>query len=343
MLTTRRTPGLLDRITALRRELGRTDGLWVPGVRVTDNANLPPGGYRILIRSRAVAEGEVRPDMWLAMDTGAARFPLAGEDTTEPVFGLPAKWIPETEKSRAEMGEYSVVDAPAVIITHLGEIVRRYAHELLNREDLKALVDKVRDTSPAIVDELIPTLLTMGTLHKVISLLLAERVPISNLARIMESLSLHALSTKDPAELAERVRPDLGRAICERFLDPVTKQVPVMIFDPRLEVELRRGIVPNMPGQLAIEYTRQQQLTMRLKNEVDRAMARNREVALLCDSSIRRGIRNMLARTIPSLSVLAYQELPLDAVMDMVTVIKPEELAAIPTNFASLFESPPQS
>src|SRR5207237_7435719 len=130
-----------------------------------------------------VAPGSLRPDPCLAIGSGTARFPLAGEVTTEPAFGLPARWIGEADRNRAEMGGYTVVDAPSVLITHLGEVVRRHAHELLSREDLKAMIDKVRETSPAVVDDLIPTVLSMGVLHRVLSLLLEERMPISNLTR----------------------------------------------------------------------------------------------------------------------------------------------------------------
>src|SRR5207302_1972486 len=142
-----------------------------------------------------------------------------GEATQEPAFGLPAKWIAETDKARAELAGYTVVDAVSVLITHLSEILRKHAAELLGREDLKGLVDKVRETAPSLVDELIPTVLSMSLLHRVLVLLLEEQVPISNLTRILECLANHALLVKDPVDLTERVRADLGRIICDRFRD----------------------------------------------------------------------------------------------------------------------------
>ena len=148
-MTGRKGPGLLDRIGGLRRDLAKQSGLWVPAVRVRDNIQLEPQVYRILIGGREVARGDVRPELWLAIDPGgAARVTLTGENAREPAFGLPAKWIAEGERNRAEMAGYTVVDAPSVIITHLGEIVRRHASELLSREDLKAMVDKVREPRP---------------------------------------------------------------------------------------------------------------------------------------------------------------------------------------------------
>ncbi|MFN0282672.1 MAG: FHIPEP family type III secretion protein, partial [Kineosporiaceae bacterium] len=242
LVSARRGPGLLDRIGGLRRDLAKQSGLWVPAVRVRDNIQLDPPVYRILIGGREVARGDVRPDQWMAIDPGGATpIPLAGEAAREPAFGLPARWISETERNRAEMAGFTVVDAPSVIITHLGEVVRRHAAELLGREDLKAMIDKVRETSPAVVDEVIPTVVTMGTLHRVLTGLLAERVPITNLTRILESLATHAPTVKDPAELTERVRADSGRAVVDRFRDP-NGRIRAIVLDPRLKVDLRRTV-----------------------------------------------------------------------------------------------------
>src|SRR5439155_3896970 len=177
----KRGSGLLDRIGGLRRDLARKNGLWVPPIRVRDNVQLEPEIYRFLIGGREVARGQIQPADWLAIDPGGARLPLNGQATKDPAFGLPAQWIAENERQRAELGGYTVVDAPSVLITHLGEVLKRHAHELLGREDLKTLIDKVKETSPTVVDELIPNVLTMGALHRVLALLLEERVPISNL------------------------------------------------------------------------------------------------------------------------------------------------------------------
>jgi len=209
----KRGTGLIDRIGGLRRDLARKNGLWVPPIRVRDNIQLDAETYRILVGGREVARGQLRPERWLAIDPGNTRVPVDGEQTRDPAFGLPARWIAENDRQRAELGGFTVVDAPNVLVTHLGEVVRRHAHELLSREDLKILVDKARESSPSVVDELIPNVLTMGQIHRVMTLLLEERVPISNLTRILESLANHAPTTKDAVELAERVRVDLGRAI----------------------------------------------------------------------------------------------------------------------------------
>jgi len=324
LVTARRGPGLLDRIGGLRRDLARQSGLWVPAVRVRDNIQLDPSAYRILIGGREVARGEVRPDLWMAIDPGgAAQIQLPGEVAREPAFGLPARWITDSERSRAEMAGFTVVDAPSVIITHLGEIVRRHASELLSRDDLKAMIDKVRETSPAIVDELIPNVVSMGVLHRVLINLLSERVPISNLTRILESLAAHSPAVKDISDLTERVRVDIGRAIADRFRDP-NGRIRAIVLDPRLEVELRRMVQAN---QLALDPSRLEQLTLRLNAELRKANNRGFDVALLCDSSMRRAVHHSLARSIPDLTVMSYQEIPADLLMEPVAVIRAEEVA----------------
>ncbi|QJW94397.1 flagellar biosynthesis protein FlhA [Frigoriglobus tundricola] len=307
----------------------------MPAVRVRDNIQLDPTAYRVLIGGREVARGDVRPDLWLAIDPGgAAKIPLAGEVTREPAFGLPARWIGDADRNRAEAAGFTVVDAPNVIITHLGEVVRRHAGELLSREDLKAMVDKVRETSPAVVDELIPGVMTMGLLHRVLTLLLDERVPVSNLPRIMESLATHAPTVKDPADLAERVRVDIGRSVVDRFRDP-NGRIRAVVLDPRLEVELRRSV---QGPQLVLDPTRLEQLTLRLSDELRKASARGYEVALLCDASLRRALRHALARALADLVVVAYQEIPTDLLMEPVAVIRPEELvAAGPSAVGAMF------
>jgi flagellar biosynthesis protein FlhA len=323
LVDSRRGPGLIDRIGSLRRDLARQGGLWVPPVRVRDNIQLEPSMYRILVGGREVAKGGLEPDDWLAFDPQGMRLPVEGQpEVREPAFGLRAQWIPETERHRAELNGFTVVDPTNVLITHLGEVVRHHAHELLSREDLKTLIDRVRQSAPAVVDELIPNLLQMGSLHRILTMLLEERVPISNLIRILESLANHAPMTKDAVELVERVRVDIGRTICDQFRDEQGR-VRTIVLDPRLEIELRRSIQDRM---LLVDPMRLEQLILRLSNELRKANARGQEVALLCDQSLRRILRQTLARSLNNLPVLAYQEIPLDLLMEPVAMIKPEDL-----------------
>jgi flagellar biosynthesis protein FlhA len=176
------------------------------------------------------------------------------------------------------------------------------------------------------VDELIPTILTMGTVHRVLVLLLQERVPISNLPRILESLATHAVVTKDAVELAERVRIDIGRAVVDRFRDN-NGRIRALILDPRLEVELRRAV---QGQQLVLDPQRLERLTMKLATEWRQVLARGQEVALLCDTSLRRPLRQALVRSLPDLAVIAYQEIPTDILMEPVGVIRPEDVGVGP-------------
>jgi flagellar biosynthesis protein FlhA len=322
LLDPKRGTGLLDRVSGLRRELARSHGLWVPPIRVRDNMSLESEAYRFLIHGREVARGKVQLNQWLAIGTHDAPPPLEGEVVSEPAFGIPSKWIAEHQMARAELLGLTVVDAPGVMVTHLGEILRRHAAELLGREDLKILVDKVRATSPSVVDELIPNILNMGTLHRVLSLLLDEHVPISNLTRILESLSTHAPTVKDPGDLAERVRGDLGRILCDRFRD-ANSRFSALVFDPRVEMEFRRALHDR---QLALESSRLEKLIVRLSNEWRRATFAGKETALLTDTTLRRPLRQTLARSLPELAVIAYQEVPTDFILQPVALIKLDDL-----------------
>ncbi|HZU35172.1 MAG TPA: flagellar biosynthesis protein FlhA, partial [Gemmataceae bacterium] len=337
----KRGTGLLERIGSLRRDQARKNGLWVPPVRVRDNLQLEPDAYRILVGGREVARGQIRPDRWLAIAPGTPRVPIDGEDTTEPAFHLPAKWISENDRQRAELGGYTVVDAPSVIITHLGEIVRRHAHELLSREDLKQLIDKVKEFTPTVVDELIPNVLTMGALHRVLSLLLEERVPVSNMTRILESLANHAPVTKDPVELTERVRTDLGRAICDRYRDDQGR-IHALVLDPRVELEFRRAM---QDKNLVLDPARLEKLITRLSAEWQKANTRGQEVALLTDGGLRRPLRQALVRALPDLAVVAYQEIPADLTLSPAAIVRPEDLlpprAETPAPPAGMRPDPP--
>ncbi|GBD35322.1 Flagellar biosynthesis protein FlhA [bacterium HR36] len=319
-----RGAGLLDRIAAMRRELARRHGLWVPPIRIRDNLQqLEPESYRVLIGGREVARGQLRPDRWLAIDATGNRPPIEGEPTSEPAFGMPALWISESHRQQAQLAGYMVVDPASVLITHLGEIVRRHAHELLSREDVKLLVDKVRATAPSLVDELIPNQLSLGTLHRVLCLLLEERVPISNLTLILEALTHYAGTVKDAVELAERIRPELGRDICDRFRD-AQNRLRAIVLEPRLHLELQRSL---HQGHLVLEPNRLERMILRLSEVWRRAVGQGQEAALLCDTTIRRPLRQALFRSLPDLGVISYAEVPANFTLHPVDMLRVEDLA----------------
>ena len=233
---------------------------------------------------------------------------MEGEATRDPAFGLPARWIAENDRQRAELGGFTVVDAPSVLITHLGEVVRRHAHELLSREDLKILMDKVRETAPSVVDELIPNVLTMGTLHRVLLLLLEERVPISNLTRILESLANHAPATKEPVELTERCarRPGPGdlRSLPRRAgadARPRARSAPgagAAAGDPREDA----GTGPDTAGKA--DCASGQRVAQGDGEGAGGGPAGRRQPAPAAAAGV--------ARSLPDLAVVAYQEVPGD-------------------------------
>jgi flagellar biosynthesis protein FlhA len=327
MMNPRHGASLLQRIGTLRRDLARRYGLWVPLVRVRDNAQLATEEYLVLVNGQEVARGELRADQLLAIHPESAPITLEGEDTRDPAFGLPAKWIAENDRAQAEISGCTVVDAPSVLITHLREVLRRYAGELLSREDLNKLIDKVKQTDAAVVDELMPNLLSTSAVHRVLTLLLSERVPITNLTRILECLAQNAPSTKDAVELAEIVRGILGRAICEPYVDEQGK-IHAIVFDPRLELEFRRCL---QDKKLAIDPTQMEKLIVRLATECREANTRRREVALLVDSVLRRPTKQLLLRALPDLSVIAYSEVPNDIMLEPEVIIKPEEILPSPS------------
>ena len=277
-----------------------------------------------VIGGQEVARGTLQPDRVLAISPDGSLLPLPGLDTKDPAFGLPAKWISENERSQAELLGTTVVDAPSVLITHLREVLKRFAGELLGREDLTKLVDQVKATSAAVVDELIPNLLSMGTIHRVLTALLEERVPITNMTRIFEALAHHAPTIKEPLELAERVRGYLPRAICEPLLDAESR-IHAIVFEPHLELELRRSL-QEKDKRLSIPPDALEALIVRLATALRDTSQRQLDVALLVDSQLRRPIRQLLSRGLPDLAVIAYTEVPNDVQLEAAAIVKRDEI-----------------
>ncbi|MCA9215888.1 MAG: FHIPEP family type III secretion protein [Planctomycetales bacterium] len=315
--------GLADRIAALRKELADKHGIWVPAVRIRDSLQLNPDEYRILINGREVARATMKPDHFMAINPTADTSSFGmGEETTDPAFGLKAIWIPEDMRARAELKGMTVVDHPTVMMTHLGEVLRRLAHELLGREDMQKLINKVKETSPSVVDELKPEIIRMGDVHQVLSLLLKEKIPLTNLTRILEAISHCAADGKSPADIAESVREYLGREIFAR-LRTDGGNVSVIVLDPRIEVQLRES---TSDGRIVLPHTALQQLMSVLHDTVTHATQSGKEVALLTDKSLRRSIRQLLERSLPDLAVVTINEVPSDITIDISNVIKYESI-----------------
>jgi len=338
LVDSRQSKGLADRISGLRNDLTRKHDLWVPSIRIRDNIELAGTEYRFLIAGREISRSTLHPERLLAIDPGGVRFQVDGEETQEPSFGLPARWIHQNDRQRAELAGYTVVDPPMVLITHLGEILQRHASELLSREDLTRMLERLRDTAPTIVDELKPDLLRVGVVHSVLVQLLQERVPITNLVGIVESLVSHAARTKDPAELVERVRTDLSRDICDRFRD-ADGRVRVIVLEPHLEMKLRECLQDN--GNLALPPAQYEKLATRLNEEWQKLALQEQEAALLVDGTLRRPTRRSVERAVRDLAVISYTEIPTDLIIEPVAMLRLNEIfpaqtsADVPTSMST--------
>ena len=323
----KREKGIAAQITSLRQEFARTHGVWIPQIRITNNTELDPEEYRVLIAGREVGRATLRLGHWLALAPPEGDVVLPGEPTREPAFGLKAKWIQDELRRQAEALGYTVVDPINVLITHLGELLKQHGHELISREDLKTMLETVRQFAPTVVDEIRPELIRMSVLHQVLILLAAERIPLTELVLILESIANHAVTQKGAEELADRVREDLGRVVCERRRDPRGVLCAVML-DPALEQRLRdstkdRKIV--LPPKALEQLIRKTQQTLRT------AALKHPPVSLVVDQSLRRPLRKLLLREIPDVNVLSYQEVPQEQRVETVSVIRTEEIFESPT------------
>lgn len=300
---------LLDRIVLIRRQLAVELGMVIPTVRVRDNIQLGPSEYEIKIRGVSVARGEVMLGQWLAMSPGVDDPNVRGTPTKDPAFGLPALWIGPDVRARAEASGYTVVDPSSVIATHLTEVLRRHAGELLTRQDTKALLDHVRETQPALVDELVPSVLTLGQVQRVLANLLQERVSIRDLVTILETLSDAARLNKDTDYLTEQVRQALARQICHQFRVP-GGALTVITFSPQVEERLQQSLLQRDGGPvLGIDPIFAQQLFRRLREDVDRLVALGKPPVLVTHPAVRSAVYRWISRYLPDLAVLSYQEL----------------------------------
>jgi flagellar biosynthesis protein FlhA len=313
---------LLPRITGVRQGVAADIGIVLPKVRIRDNMTLGENQYRIKIANNPVAVGEVYPDRFLAMDSGATSGKIAGIETRDPAFNQPATWIEAGMRSRAEMLGYTPVEPAAVLATHLQEVVRRHADELLNRDAAKHLIDELKKQSPAAVDELIPGVLKLAEVQQVLQMLLREEVPIRQLGVILETLGDYATKTKDSVLLTEFVRNRLARTICTRYRDKESRLF-VLTLDPALEDRIAAGIEHTERGLFirmsppAIEKTCE-----RIAGEVGKLMQQGKPPILLVSPQIRAGLRQMTHASMPRLVVLSYNEITRDTKIEALGMIE---------------------
>ncbi|KFL44352.1 flagellar biosynthesis protein FlhA [Lysinibacillus sp. BF-4] len=308
---------LLDRVVMIRRQLALELGIVIPVVRIRDNIQLQPNEYRIKIKGNEMAKGELLLDHYLAMSPGDDDA-IEGIDTVEPSFGLPAKWITEQEKENAEMFGYTVVDPPSVVSTHLTEIIRANAHELLGRQETKQLVDHLHETYPILVDELTPTPLSIGEIQKVLERLLRENVSVRNLPIIFETLADYAKLTSDTDVLTEYVRQALARQITTQYVGD-QEALKVITVSGAVEKRIADSIQQTEHGNyLAMDPNDSQQILEAVAAEVERVSFMEQNAIIICSPAIRMYMRQLTERYFPQVPILSYNEL--DAAVEIQSV-----------------------
>jgi flagellar biosynthesis protein FlhA len=300
---------LLDRITRIRRQMALDLGIILPTVRVRDNLQLQPSQYVVKLRGVEVARGDLLINQYLAMNAGMADEQIEGIPTTEPAFGLPALWIQASLKDRAELLGYTVVDPPSVLTTHLTEVIKGNAASILSRQDVQTLVSNLKAVHPAVVDELVPGVLSVGEVQKVLQNLLRERITIRDLVTIMETLADYARQTRDTEALTEYVRQRLSRAVSAQYRGP-DGLVHVITLSPKVEQHLTEALKQTDQGtMIAMEPVRAQALLQRLASEMERVAGLGHAPVLLCSARLRLAVRRLTERVLPNLVVLSFSEI----------------------------------
>jgi flagellar biosynthesis protein FlhA len=315
---------LLERIQRVRQNVAAELGLILPKVRIRDNMRLEQQQYRIKIADMPVAEGIAMPGMLLAMESPLTTGKVNGIPTKDPAFGTPALWIDPADRDQAEMYGYTVVEPGSVLATHLTEVVRKHADEILTRDATKHLINQLKETSPAVVDELIPGVLKLPEVQQILQMLLRERVPIRHLGPILETLGDYAARTKDPVLLTEYVRNRLARVICTKYRDE-HGVLHVVTLDPALEDRIRAGIEHSERGLFirmsppAIDKTCQL-----IGKEVEKLVLAHRPPIVLVSPQIRAGLKQMTLGQLPNLVVLSYNEITRDTQIESIGLVADE-------------------
>lgn len=318
---------LLERISMIRRQCAQESGIVIPPIRIRDNMNLEPNDYVIKIKGEQVATGAALPDHLLAMDAGVATGKLDGIETREPAFGLPAYWIPESHSEKAQAMGYTVVEATAVIATHLSEIIKSHGDEILTRQEVNQLVEAVRKSSPALVKEVFEEGgMKPGDLQKILQHLLRERVSVRDLETIIEVAGDYFQRTKDPALIAEYVRSALARSISGK-LKTEDGKLHVVTLDPTIENAINNSIEHSERGSyMTLSPGLIRVITEAVSREIERLLTSGHMPIVLVHPTIRMHVRNLLAPALPNITVLSHNEIPRDVPIESFgMVVLPEE------------------
>jgi flagellar biosynthesis protein FlhA len=307
---TRKGGDLLDRVTGVRRNFAQDLGVLIPPIRLRDNLQLGPNEYRFLLKGSPLVQGELMPGHWLAMNATNSKISLKGVPTIEPVFQLPATWVTDIDRKSAEAAGYTVVDAASVLVTHLSETIRRHCHEILTRQDVQVLLDNLKQTHPAVINELIPAQLNVGQVQRILQNLLAEGISIRNLAGILEKVSDFAGLTKNPDELSEYARRALGPQIAKPFQSD-NGNLRAITMDPRLEQQLAQGIRQSATEvALVVEPKLARHVMEVLSKLIQQMLSAGHPPVVLCAPALRLAFRRFFETTFADLAVLSYSEVP---------------------------------
>ncbi|ERG66513.1 flagellar biosynthesis protein FlhA [Exiguobacterium chiriqhucha] len=300
---------LLDRVVMIRRQLALELGFILPTVRIRDHLQLSPNAYRIKVKGNVVAEGELLLDHYLAMSPGIEDPEVYGIETTEPAFGLPALWIDEETRTRAEMSGYTVVDPPSVVATHLTETLKKHAADLLGREETKQLVEHLKETHPVLVEDVTPSVLSIGDIQKVLRHLLKEHVSIRNLPLLFETMADYGKVTKDADILGEYCRQGLSRQLTDQ-VSPPDGPLYVVTLGGQTEQLIQDAVQKTEFGNyLALDPEQAREIIERSGEQLSMFERYGASAVILCSPTIRLFVRQLLERYYPDVPVLAYNEL----------------------------------
>jgi flagellar biosynthesis protein FlhA len=312
---------LLERIRAIRRQTALDMGFVVPAVHIRDNLQLKPHEYSILLKGVQVARGELVPRHVLAINPGHARKGLQGKPGKDPCFGLPAVWIVPAEKERAQLDGYTVVDGPAIIATHLTEFIKTNGHELLGRQEVQNLLDNLVKTYPKVVDELIPTQLSLGVVVRILKNLLRERVSIRDLRTILETVADYTTQSKDPDTLTEYVRQNLSRTISTQYAN-AEGLVQVISLDPVLDRRLTEAMKSSGGEQGGLSPSVLNQVITSVRQAIERVVGQGYQPVLLCSQSIRSQLYRLVSPGVHALAVLSPNELDPKTKIQAIEVVR---------------------
>lgn len=303
---------LLQRIASVRRQCAIEMGIVVQPIRIRDNLQINTDEYTVKIRGTVIAKGEVMPSMLLCMDPTSESIDLPGIRTVEPTFGLPAVWINKDQKEDAEINGFTVVDPTTVMVTHLTETIKTHAYELLGRQETKMIVDSLKEKYNAVVEELIPDLMTLGEVQKILQNLLREKVTIRDMVTILETLADYSINTKDIEVLTEYVRMALGRSICNPLLDE-NRSIIVATLDPKIEDLIGNSIQKSVQGSFpAVEPEITQKIFNSMKNILDNVYFNDNQPVFLVSPKIRPAFRRLTELVFPNITILSLNEIPND-------------------------------